>query len=153
MFFMGLDPDGFVLRVIDGRSNAAQPPPYDPTLVPALPPAVAATAPFGSQELAPARPYGIGRQEISWLVGETLAPSQTVFEAGVRVGDVIGRLDTIALASLGSANGQRGVGIASAWRGWTCQHIYRSRQNRKCHQAPPSHCMMRVKMIFPYQSR
>lgn len=118
VFFMGLDPDGFVLRVIDGRSNAPQPPPYDPTLVPALPPAVAATAPFVSQELSPARPHGIGPQEISWLVGETLAPSQTAFEAGVRVGDVIGRLDTIALASLGSGNGQRGVGIASAWRGW-----------------------------------
>ncbi|HEX7420936.1 MAG TPA: hypothetical protein VF505_13690, partial [Thermoanaerobaculia bacterium] len=36
----------------------------------------------------------------------------------VRLGDVIGRLDTIAVASIGRDNGQRGVAVASAWRGW-----------------------------------
>ena len=38
VFFMGLDPDGFVVRVIDGKTPAPAPPPYDPTLVPAVPP-------------------------------------------------------------------------------------------------------------------
>ena len=39
-------------------------------------------------------------------------------EIGVRLGDVIGRLDTIAIASISHENGQRGVAVASAWRGW-----------------------------------
>jgi hypothetical protein len=118
IFFMGLDPDGFVIRVIDGKTPAPAPPPYDPTLVPAVPPILPVPAPFVSQPVPSSRPYGIGRQEAGWFAGETFAPSQDALEIGARLGDVIGRLDTIAIASIGHQNGQRGVAVASVWRGW-----------------------------------
>lgn len=118
IFFMGLDPDGFVVRVIDGKTQAPAAPPYDPMLVPAVPPILAAPAPFVSQPVWSSRPYGIGRQEAGWFVGQTFAPSQDALEIGARAGDVIGRLDTLAIASIGRQNGQHGVAVGSAWRGW-----------------------------------
>ncbi|HEX9160639.1 MAG TPA: hypothetical protein VF980_02950 [Thermoanaerobaculia bacterium] len=117
VFFMALDPDGFVLRAIDGKATAPAAPAFDVALVPALPPVMAAPPPFASETLAPPRPYGIGRQESGWFVSQTLAPSQNATEVGGRLGDVVGRLDSIAIASIGRQHGQRGVGIASAWRG------------------------------------
>lgn len=118
VFFMALDPDGFVVRVIDGKTAAPPVPPYDPALVPALPPLLPAPAPFVSQPVPGPHPYGPGRQEFDWFLGETAAPAQNATEFGVRLGDVIGRLDTIAIASIGSNDGQRGAAVASAWRGW-----------------------------------
>lgn len=117
VFFMGLDPDGLQLRVIDDKSVAPPAPAYDAALVPALP-LTLPPARFESRSLPPSRPYGVGRQEAKWLVAESIAPSQSATEVGVRVGDVIGRLDTFALASIGRNHGQRGAAIASKWRGW-----------------------------------
>ncbi|HEV8660707.1 MAG TPA: hypothetical protein VGS96_19040 [Thermoanaerobaculia bacterium] len=118
VFFMGLNPDGFVVRVIDAASTAPATPAYDRTLVPALPPVMSAPPIFASQALPQPRAYGIGRQESAWLVGEAVAPNQNATEIGVRIGDVVGRLDTLAVASIGRENAQRGVGVASTWRGW-----------------------------------
>jgi hypothetical protein len=118
VFFMGLDPDGFVVRVIEKPAPAPAVPAYDPTLVPALPPAITPPPPFATQDLPPARAYGIGRQESAWVAGETFAPNQNATEIGVRIGDVVGRLDTLAMASIGRENAQRGLGVASTWRGW-----------------------------------
>ena len=118
VFFMGLEPDGFVVRVVDGHTTAPPAPAYDRALVPALPPIIAAPLPFTSQTLPAPRPYGIGRQESGWLIGETLAPNQSELMAGVRIGDVIGRLDTLIMGSIARRNGQRGAGVATAWRGW-----------------------------------
>ena len=118
IFFMGLDPDGFVLRVIGGKTPAPSAPAYDASLVPAVPPSIATPAPFLSQAVRDSRPYGIGRQEPEWFLAETIAPSQNATELGVRFGDLVGRLDTIVMGSLGRENGQRGVSVASAWRGW-----------------------------------
>ncbi|HUP48072.1 MAG TPA: hypothetical protein VNA04_04705 [Thermoanaerobaculia bacterium] len=132
IFFMSLEPDGFVVRVIDGE-RAAPPPPLDEALVPAVPPRPAAAAAFATQALPPAEPYGIGRQEIGLIMGQTLAPSQNATEAGVRIGDVAGRLDTIVLASLGVEDAQRGIGAASAWRGWPVEvsgHIFHAEDRR-----------------------
>lgn len=118
IFFMGLDPDGFVVRVIDGKTAAPLPPPYDAALVPALPPSIPAPAPFVSAPVPASHPYGHGRQEFDSFFGATMAPSQNAAEIGLRLGDVIGRLDTIAIASIGRDNGQRGIGVAAVWRGW-----------------------------------
>ncbi|HSP13337.1 MAG TPA: hypothetical protein VLV78_01145 [Thermoanaerobaculia bacterium] len=123
VFFMGLEPDGFVLRVMEPRLPPGPQPaeagaPWDASLVPALPPVIPAPPAFASEALSPSRPYGIGRQEITWLVGEQLATKQHATEVGVRIGDVIGRLDTLALGSIGSENAQRGAAIVSTWRGW-----------------------------------
>ncbi len=133
VFFMGLDPDGFVLRVADGAKTVSSSPPYDPALIPALPPPGQPLRSFASQDLPAARPYGAGRQEFTILFGQNFAPSQNAIEVGFRMGDVVGRLDTIALASFGRRDAQRGVAVASAWRGWpvtVSAHLFKSEDRR-----------------------
>jgi len=118
VFFMSLEPDGYVVRVLEPVVDvASEPPAYDPELVPALSPLPIAReeTPSRATTVAPGRPYGIGRQEWSWLVGQNFATDFRSTEAGVRFGDVVGRLDTLLLASLGDVEG---VALATAWRGW-----------------------------------
>lgn len=132
VFFMALDPDGFNLRVIDGTATAGAAPPFDPANVPAVPPQPARVAAFATEPLS-AQPYGIGRQEITSIFTQQFAPSQNAIEAGVRLGDVVGRLDTIAIGSFGRRDAQRGVAIASAWRGWpvgVALHAFKSEDRR-----------------------
>jgi hypothetical protein len=115
VFFMSLDPDGYVVRVLDSIATAPAPPSYDPALVPAVP-ALPATPPtFASMTDIASEPYGRGRQEWTWLTGENFAPDHRSFEAGIRLGDVVGRLDTLLIASFGD---EQGVALASAYRGW-----------------------------------
>ncbi|HEX6084632.1 MAG TPA: hypothetical protein VF266_08915 [Thermoanaerobaculia bacterium] len=128
-FFMSLEPDGYVVRELAELAEAPAPPPYDATLVPAVPPAERRTG-FGlsSSGLKPApHRYGIGRQELGWLTSQTWAPDQRSLEAGVRLGDVLGRLDTVLLASFATDNMPQGYALMSAWRGWPVElhgHAY-----------------------------
>ncbi|MBK5258061.1 MAG: PD40 domain-containing protein [Thermoanaerobaculia bacterium] len=117
LFFMSLEPDGFVVRMTKGET-AVMLPGYDPTLVPALPPNPSQPTIFAEETLAPAREYGLGRQERFSLAGFVFAPGQSAGEIGIRAGDIVGRLDTIVIASLGNDGAQRGGAIASAWHGW-----------------------------------
>ena len=119
VFFMGLEPSGFVLRVIAGATAAAAPPPvYNAALVPALPPAAANAPRFTNEDVRPGKQYGIGRQETSWFAGEILAPQQHALEVGARFGDLVGRLDTLVIGSLASGGLPDGGAVISAWRGW-----------------------------------
>jgi Tol biopolymer transport system component len=140
-FFMSLEPDGFVLRVLEALTAAPALPSYDASLVPALPPVPASPSPASgpagfsppdSNRLAEARrstSYGIGRQELSWLSSGTYAPGQRSMEVGVRLGDVVGRLDTLLVASFATDNMPQGVALSSAWRGWPVElhgHLHRA---------------------------
>ena len=122
IFFMTLDPDGYVVRVL-GRPTTS----YD---VLGRPIATALqTPPFAAESLSKPRAYGIGRQEWSWFTGTNAAPGQRAFEAGLRLGDVVGRLDTLLIASLASGDAPQGVALASAWRGWPVElqaHAFRT---------------------------
>lgn len=124
VFFMTLDPDGFSVRVLESVAPAPAPPPWDEALVPALPPEPSAPpAQFSAEPVPPSRPYGVGRQEWNWLCGTSYGPDHRAFEVGLRLGDVLGRLDTILVASAGgndeNANdAPAGVALVSAWRGW-----------------------------------
>ncbi len=82
------------------------------------PPAPPRPPPLAEGDVGPGRPYGFGRQEITPLAGGSVAPSGRVLELGVRAGDVVGRLDAVAIAALGDAAGPRGGTLAAAWRGW-----------------------------------
>jgi hypothetical protein len=130
IFFMGLEPDGFVVRTVDGTPA---PPPAavaDRDLTPALPLASSGARTFESRALSGPRPYGIGRQEPAWFTGGTYAANVRTTEVGIRLGDVVGRLDTIAIGAFGSGNSPRGFALASAWRGWPVAisaHAYRAR--------------------------
>ncbi len=116
VFFMGLEPDGFVVREIQA-APAEGGAPFDPSLVPALPPVIPTPPAFASETLSPAKGYGIGRQEATFLFGQQIAVKQHATELGVRIGDVVGRLDTLIMASIASDRAQRGGAIASTWRG------------------------------------
>ncbi len=131
LFFMSLEPDGYTVRVLN--SIAAVPPrePFNRSLVPALPPLPPNAPAFTAQALPPSRPYGLGRQEPDWLLHANDAPAARTLEAGLRLGDVVGRLDTIAVAAIGRAGSQRGATLATAWRGWPVEvaaQIYRMRE-------------------------
>ena len=107
IFFMSLEPAGFVLRVL----------PVTQTLlsVPSAPTPAPKSVPLESREVSPSHPYGLGRQELATIFGGTYTSSEHATEAGIRLGDIVGRLDTIAVGSIGDI---RGGAIASTWRGW-----------------------------------
>jgi hypothetical protein len=115
LFFMSLQPDGFELRVLSSPAPLPPAAPLDAAaLVPAVPPAPASPHRFEAETLPPARPYGIGRQELASRVGGASSPSANAMELGLRSGDVVGRLDALAMLSIGSI---RGGSVAAAWRG------------------------------------
>jgi Tol biopolymer transport system component len=127
VFFMSLEPDGFVVRVLEERTEAPPPPPYDAALVPAIPPAPGVAFTPAVQAVRPGRRYGIGRQELSWFTAQDFAPGQRAIELGVRMGDVVGRLDTLLMASFATENAPEGVALATAWRGFPIElhgHAY-----------------------------
>jgi Tol biopolymer transport system component len=118
LFFMSLDPDGYVVRLLDAMQPAPVPPLLDAALVPAIPPAALSAPPtFVAQPVTP-HAYGVGRQELGWFASTNFAPDQQAFELGVRFGDVVGRLDTLIIGSLGRDDSPEGGAIATAWRGW-----------------------------------
>ena len=105
VFFMALEPEGFEVRVIGGADVLVRPRGDS-----------RADARQGGRGRPPLpRAYGIGRQEPTWILSGNSAPSAHTTEVGARLGDVIGRLDTIAVASLGDI---RGATIATIWCGW-----------------------------------
>lgn len=119
LFFMSLEPSGYVVRTIDANHVAPAVPELDPSLVPAIPPQPRTAATFTpAPPVAGPRPYGIGRQELGWFGSQNLAPDHRATELGVRLGDVVGRLNTLVMGSLGSRDGPDGAAIATAWRGW-----------------------------------
>jgi hypothetical protein len=117
MFFMSLDPDGYVVRVLDKIEPVPPLPALDAPLVPAIPPQPSTPPVFTAQPVT-SRPYGIGRQEFGWFTSTNFAPDQQAIELGVRFGDVVGKLDTLLIGSLGRDDATEGVALATAWRGW-----------------------------------
>ena len=114
---MSLDPDGYVVRVLDKIEPVPPPPVLDAALVPAIPPQPS-TPPIFTAQPVTSRPYGLGRQEFGWLTSTNFGPDQQAIELGIRFGDVVGRLDTLLIGSLGRDDATEGVALATAWRGW-----------------------------------
>lgn len=114
VYFMSLETDGYgVRRCVECR---ALPPPSIATgnFVPAVPPSRAKPVIFTSAQVPPPRDYGIGRQERGLLLGGAWTAYDHSNEIGARLGDVVGRLDTLALFATGR---DRGAALASTWRG------------------------------------
>lgn len=124
IFFMSLEPDGYVVRVLPSPTAIPEPLPPDIQYVPAIPPAPSHPAAFATEAVTP-HAYGLGRQEFSWFSGVNIARGQRSLEVGARLGDVVGRLDTLLMIG----NEPRGVALASAWRGWPVElhaHLFRT---------------------------
>ena len=103
LFFMSLERDGFVVRHLAEVKTSA------PRVAP--PPRKAGTA-FEAESLAPASEYGFGRQEFATVFGGSWTAYDHNDEIGIRMGDVVGRVDAVAIAS------SEGSALAVAWRGW-----------------------------------
>jgi hypothetical protein len=130
LFFMSLQPDGYQLRLLLVPAALPAAPPLSASLVPAVPPPAAKALTFAEQPLPPARPYGIGRQELGTRFGGASSPSVNALELGLRSGDVVGRLDVLAIGSIGSI---RGGSLAAAWRGLPVEfsaHLFRAEERR-----------------------
>ena len=113
LYFMSLEPDGFVVRRLPNVDPAVIPlQPLETRLAPAIPPVIANAVTYQHEPVGASRTYGIGRQEISTIFGGAWTAYERFGEIGVRVGDVIGRLD--ALSIVGNHNGA----LALAWLGW-----------------------------------
>jgi len=109
LFFMSLEPEGMQLRVL------TKPEPLTP--FPNVPPVLRTSQPRNLATSQP-RPYRLGKQEPTWILSGSSAPSAHTTEVGARLGDVVGRLDTIAVVSIGNDRSPRGATIATLWRGW-----------------------------------
>ena len=114
VFFMSLERDGYTLRVLDKVEPVPPRPAYHQGLVPALPPAPSTPTVFASQPVPPSHAYGLGHQELGWLISGNAAPSAHNTELAIKSSDVVGRFDAIALASFGNL---RGGSLGIAYRG------------------------------------
>ena len=68
----------------------------------------------------PGLPYGLGRQELLPLLGGGAGGARSgggTLELGLRSGDLIGRLDLLALAAIGSSGAPRGGALEGSFRG------------------------------------
>lgn len=134
VFFMSLNPDGYVVRVVDanGEATTAE---FGEAFVPAIPsPGPRSPSPrIGESGQVTARPYDLGRQEFAWFTAQTFAADHRAFELGARLGDVVGRLDTILVGSLGRDDAPSGAALATAWRGWPVElhaHLFTADDDR-----------------------
>jgi hypothetical protein len=133
LYFMSIEPQGFVVRHLADTSAAPQTKmAFDRSLVPALPPPPATPVALRDEPVTP-RDFGLGHQELrSIIAGQYTAFGHTT-ELGLRLGDVAGRLDTILIGAFGSRELPRGVAIASTWRGWPVDlgaHAFDSHESR-----------------------
>ena len=99
-----------------------------PAVRPPLPPP---PPPFAVAETAAGRPYGLGRQELLPILGGGASPAGGGLELGVRGGDVVGRLDVLAVGALSGSGQAQGGALAAAWRGWPVElsfHLFAARE-------------------------
>jgi hypothetical protein len=133
LYFMSLDPEGFVVRrIADPSPLPSQSLPFDRSLVPALPPPPATPVALHDDPVTP-HPYGLGRQEASTTFGGQYTPFGSTTEFGLRLGDVVGRLDTLILGATSTRNVPRGLAIAAVWRGLPITigaHAFDTRETR-----------------------
>ncbi|MEA2336050.1 MAG: hypothetical protein QOE82_57, partial [Thermoanaerobaculia bacterium] len=133
LYFMSLDPDGFVVRrIADPKPLPSSTLTFDRSLVPALPPTPATPVALHDDPVTP-RPYRLGRQEWSTTFGGQYTPFGHTTEFGLRLGDVVGRLDTLILGAISTRNLPRGLAIASVFRGLPVDlgaHAFNTRETR-----------------------
>ena len=122
LFYLSLESDGLDLRRLELTPEILTGTGRAPDLAADLAPAVRpvpppAPEPFALTEVAPSRRFGLGRQELLPLIAGSATSSGSTFEAGLRVGDIVGRLDGLVLGAAGGGDGWRGGALAATWRG------------------------------------
>jgi hypothetical protein len=133
LYFMSLDPDGFVIRrLADPSLLPSSTLTFDRSMIPALPPPPATPVALHDDPVTP-HPYGLGRQEWSTTFGGQYTPFGSTTEFGLRLGDVVGCLDTLLLGAIGTRDMPRGLAIAATYRGLPVAisaHAFDTRETR-----------------------
>ncbi|HEV7485014.1 MAG TPA: hypothetical protein VGQ65_04990 [Thermoanaerobaculia bacterium] len=133
LYFMSLDPDGFVVRhLADPTPLPSSTLTFDRSLVPALPPPPSTPIALHDVPVTP-HPYALGRQEWSTTFGGQYTPFGHTTEFGLRLGDAVGRLDTLILGAISTRNMPRGFAVASVYRGLPITisaHAFDTRESR-----------------------
>jgi hypothetical protein len=156
IFYLSLEHDGPDLRRLDlgADPNPGRCPGLREPGPSALPPAGIFSGPtgrpssvqgnaLGSQGGEAGRPYGLGRQELLPILGGAVSPSGSVIELGLRSGDVVGRVEILALGALAADGWPGGGALAGVWRGWPVTvglHLFRSQEepSEQSGHLPPS---------------
>jgi hypothetical protein len=108
-YFLSLETGGFDIRYIPRADESLTPVELAPRAAPRR---------FTYDEADfPSRPYGAGRQETMLLTGGVTSSDENLLELGLRVGDLIGRLDTVVAGALTSRGDYRGASLSASWRG------------------------------------
>ena len=118
LYFLGLTADGLDLRKMDLTNLSPLPTiSISQELAPAARRQTArAPSAFTVEPIGESRAYGLGRQEAAPLLGGATAPSGNAIEAGIRLGDVVGRIDTTLVGSFSNDGAARGGAIATSLR-------------------------------------
>ena len=123
LFFLGMESDGLDLRMLTmpqeavRLAEAAEPTVGHVSPVVRRPVPEQGTEPPTEQEVGPAQPYGLGRQELLPLVGGSWGPGRVTFELGFRLGDVVGRGELLVLGAV-AEQGVEGGALHWRYRGW-----------------------------------
>jgi hypothetical protein len=118
LFFLEVTSKGVDVQRLPMPAPPLEPLARRPESFPLLPPESPAAAPFTRAAVAPDRPYRIGPSHVVRpLATYSVGPDGNAWQLGVEGSDVVGRLDWIALGSIGNEAGPRGASLAGAWRG------------------------------------
>ena len=123
LFYLSLEADGLDLKFLDFAATHSSAVPEIVAFEDGLEPTVRVepdveSKPIRLAEVEPSRPYGLGQQEFFPLLSGAFSPSGRGWELGLRSGDVVGRLEMLALASDGDGV-PRGGSVSVVWRGLT----------------------------------
>jgi WD40-like Beta Propeller Repeat len=118
LFFLEVTSKGVDVQRLALPAPALTPLGRRPESFPVLPPDSASPAPFTRSSLAPDHPYRIWPSHIVRpLATYSVGPDGNAWQIGIEGSDVLGRLDWVALGSVGNDAGPRGASIAASYRG------------------------------------
>lgn len=118
VFYLDLTADGLAIRRLSSPSVMEQTIPIERKKW-VMPPAEYPPLKDHRELPIESQPYRtIEHLELKTLWGGTWLPSGDSFEVGLRMGDIIGRLDAIALGSVGWNGGASGGTLGLTYRGW-----------------------------------
>ncbi len=118
LFFLEITAKGVDVRRLSLPATALTPVARRPASFPLLPPDPVPVSPFARSDPGPARAYRLWPSHvIRPLATYSVGPDGNAWQLGVEGTDVLGRLDWVAAASVGSDAGPRGGSIAASYRG------------------------------------
>ena len=135
LFFLGLDAEGLDLRVLDLTESQTLGPLDLPVaaMVPLARPERPAGVTLETTRLQPSAPYSsLENLDTRWLFGGGRTPTEESWEAGIRIGDIIGRFDSLLVGAV-SKGGPQGGSARGIWRGWPVAvegHLFTFEQER-----------------------